>query len=64
MCLRRIALQAIRGWIARDLSKKQVEAELGYNLSLALLGIAVPEASVRIKEKLLGYQAILVVKSM
>ena len=60
MSLRRIALQAIRGWIARDLSKKQVEAELGYNLSLAILGIAVPESSVRIKEKLLDYQAILV----
>lgn len=60
MNLRRIALQAIRGWIARDLSKNEVEAELGYNLSLALLGIAVPQSSVRIREKLLGYQAVLV----
>lgn len=60
MNLRRIALQAIRAWIARNLSKREVEAELGYSVSLALLGIVAPGSSVRVLEKLLAYQAVLV----
>jgi AcrR family transcriptional regulator len=59
MNLRRIALQAISVWIARDLSQKEVEAELGYSVSLALLGVTVPKSSARVLKQLLNYQAIL-----
>lgn len=57
--LRRIALQAISVWIARDLSQREVEAELGYSVSLALLGVTVPDAAERIRERFLGYQAVI-----
>jgi len=60
MNLRRIALQAISIWIARDLSKQQTEAELGYSVSLALLGLTIPEVSDRVFARLLEYQAVLV----
>jgi len=59
MNLRRIALQAISSWIARGLSKQQTEAELGYSISLALLGLTRPAASERVRERLLTYQAVL-----
>jgi hypothetical protein len=60
MHLRRITLQTIAVWIARDLSQEEVEAELGYSISLALLGAAAPGSSARIQERLLSYQRILV----
>jgi len=60
MHLRRITLQTIAVWIARDLSQEEVEAELGYSISLALLGAAGPGSSARIQERLLSYQRILV----
>lgn len=56
--LRRIALQAISVWIAQDLSQTEVEAELGYSVSLALLGVTIPESSERIQARFLGYQAV------
>lgn len=59
MNLRRIALQAISVWIARDLSQREVEAELGYSVSLALLGVTQPDAAERILERFLGYQAVI-----
>ncbi len=60
MNLRRITLQAISVWIARDLSKREVEAELGYSISLALLGVTVPASSSHVLTRLMNYQAILV----
>lgn len=60
MFFRRIALQAIRAWIVRNLSQQQVEAELGYSVSLVLLGIVTPKSSARVLEKLVGYQSVLV----
>lgn len=60
MNLRRIALQAISVWISRDLSKPEVEAELGYSTSLALLGVTNPAAADRVRERLLGYQSVLI----
>ncbi|WP_234819460.1 TetR/AcrR family transcriptional regulator [Rhodopseudomonas palustris] len=59
MNLRRIALQAISVWIARDLSKREVEAELGYSISLALLGVTAPASSSLVLTRLLNYQAII-----
>lgn len=57
--LRRIALQAISVWIARDLSKREVEAELGYSVSLALLGVTTTAAALRVRERLLAYQTVI-----
>jgi AcrR family transcriptional regulator len=57
--LRRITLQTISVWIARDLSQKEVEAELGYSISLALLGVAAPGSAARVQKQLLRYQRIL-----
>lgn len=59
MNFRRIALQAISVWIARDLSRREVEAELGYSTSLALLGVTTAAASDRVRERLLSYQSVL-----
>ena len=59
MNLRRIALQAISVWIARNLSKPEVEAELGYSTSLALLGVTTEAESHRVRERLLSYQSVL-----
>lgn len=60
MNFRRIALQAIRAWIARNLSRRQVEAELGYSVALALLGSVRSDLYGPVLEKLVGYQAVLV----
>lgn len=60
MFFRRIALQAIRAWIVRNLSQQQVEAELGYSVSLVLLGIVTDESAAEVQERLVGYQAALV----
>jgi AcrR family transcriptional regulator len=60
MNFRRIALQAIRAWIARNLSQRQVEAELGYSVALALLGSVRSDLSGPVLEKLVGYQTVLV----
>jgi len=57
--LRRITLQTIGVWIARDLSQNEVEAELGYSISLALLGVAAPGSAARVQKQLLRYQRIL-----
>ena len=59
MNLRRITLQTISVWIARDLSQKEVEAELGYSISLALLGVAAPGSAARVQKQFLSYQHIL-----
>jgi hypothetical protein len=59
MNLRRITLQTIGVWIARDLSQNEVEAELGYSISLALLGVAAPGSAARVQKQLLRYQRIL-----
>jgi len=57
--LRRITLQTIGVWIAHDLSQNEVEAELGYSISLALLGVAAPGSAARVQKQLLRYQRIL-----
>jgi hypothetical protein len=55
--VRQLFVRAVVVWIARNTRRDRLEAELGYGLAIALLGVVTDQAREQVQARLFQYQA-------